>query len=360
MLIYRFLVTSHLPNLPYNLPRATIEAERALNTLDLAGNVYFLASAFFLFGLVFGSFLNVCIYRMPREISVVSPRSACPACEAPIAGYDNIPVVSWLILGGKCRKCKAPISARYAGVELLTGVLFAISYLSAPAMARLINQQWALDVRPNEFLIAGKLCVLSFLLIGLIFTDAETKLLPDLLTKPGMAAGVAFSLLVPLEGPARYFLPSIDSWRILSLINSIAGAVLGSAFIWGVALLYEAVRGVEGMGRGDVKLMALIGAFLGVKLTLLVLLLGSLIGSLFGVLLILWVWLKRLLRRRRTHRAESAGASRSRAWNSAILIYRNFEIPFGVFLGTAALIAAFWGTALVQWYVNISGLGRIR
>jgi len=321
--------------------------------------VYFLAAAFFLFGLVFGSFLNVCIYRMPREISVVSPRSACPACEAPIAGYDNIPVLSWLILGGKCRKCKAPISARYAGVELLTGVLFAVSYLSAPAMARLIYQQWPIDVTANEFLIAAKMCVLCFLLIGLIFTDAETKLLPDLLTKPGMVAGVAFSLLVPLEGPAHYFLPSIDNWRILSLINSIAGAVLGSAFIWGVALLYEAVRGVEGMGRGDVKLMALIGAFLGVKLTLLVLLLGSLIGSLFGVLLILWVWLKRLTRRRRTHRTETAGVSRSRAWNSAILIYRNFEIPFGVFLGTAALLSAFWGTALVRWYVHTAGLDKL-
>src|SRR5882724_7918133 len=226
-------------------------------------------------------------------------------------------------------------------------------------MARLIVHQWPIDVTANEYLIAAKLCVLSFLLIGLIFTDAETKLLPDLLTKPGMVAGVAFSLLVPLEGPAHYFLPSIDNWRILSLINSIAGAVLGSAFIWGVALLYEAVRGVEGMGRGDVKLMALIGAFLGVKLTLLVLLLGSLIGSLFGVLLILWVWLKRLVRRRRTHRSEATGVSRSRAWNSAILIYRNFEIPFGVFLGTAALLSSFWGTALVRWYINISGLGRL-
>jgi leader peptidase (prepilin peptidase)/N-methyltransferase len=135
--------------------------------------------------------------------------------------------------------------------------------------------------------------------------------------------------------------------------------VLGSAFIWGIALLYEAVRGAEGMGRGDVKLMALIGAFLGVKLTLLVLLLGSLIGSFFGVFLILWVWVKRLLRRRRTHRAEKASVSRSRAWNSAILIYRNFEIPFGVFLGAAALVSAFCGTALVRWYINISGLGKL-
>jgi leader peptidase (prepilin peptidase) / N-methyltransferase len=293
---------------------------------------------------------------MPREISVVSPRSACPACEAPIAAYDNIPVLSWLMLGGKCRKCKAPISPRYAGVEILTGALFAYSYLTAPDMARTIQREWQLLTAPNEYLMAAKLCVLSFLLIGLIFTDAETKLLPDLLTKPGIALGLIFSLLVPLEGPAHYFLSSVDSWRVLSLVNSIAGLVLGAAFIWGVALLYEAVRGVEGMGRGDVKLMALIGAFLGVKLTLLVLLLGSIIGSFFGLFLILWVWMKRLLRRRRTHSSEASGVSRRRAWNSAILIYRNFEIPFGVFLGAAALVSAFWGQMLVDWYLRVSGL----
>src|SRR6476646_855005 len=140
--------------------RAPIEAERVLNTLEFAGSFYFLAAAFFLFGLLFGSFLNVCIYRMPREISVVSPRSACPACEAPIAAYDNIPVVSWLVLGGKCRKCKAPISPRYAAVELLTGVLFAASYLAAASMARLIQQQWPMGVTANQFAVAAKMCVL--------------------------------------------------------------------------------------------------------------------------------------------------------------------------------------------------------
>lgn len=273
---------------------------------------------------------------------MVSPRSACPKCETPIAGYDNIPVLSWILLGGKCRKCKAPISSRYAGVELLTGFFFAVSYFTE-----------------GFSLGALKLCVLSFLLIGLIFTDAETKLLPDLLTKPGIALGLIFSALVPLEGPAHHFLPALDNWRILSTINSLAGVVLGAAFIWGVALLYEAVRGVEGMGRGDVKLMALIGAFLGVELTLVVLLLGSVIGSFFGIFLILWVWIKRLARRRRTHATEAMGVSRSRAWNSAILIYRNFEIPFGVFLGAAALITAFWGMVLVRWYVRISGLGSM-
>ncbi len=304
-------------------------------------------------GLIFGSFLNVCIYRMPRELSVVSPGSACPVCEAPIAAYDNIPVLSWIILRGKCRRCKAPISPRYAAVELLTAALFLLSYLYAPAMANALPQQLNFPVSPNQYLIALELCVLSFLLIGLIFTDAETKLLPDLLTKPGIALGLIFSLFVPLDGPAQRILPMLANWRVISFFNSMAGAILGSAFIMGVALLYEAVRGTEGMGRGDVKLMALIGAFLGVKLTLVVLVMGSVIGSLFGMSLILWVWLKRLARRRKRHPAEAGSVSRSRAWQSATLIYRNFEIPFGVFLGTAALFSAFWGTALVHWYAGM-------
>lgn len=293
----------------------------------------FFPAVFFLFGLVFGSFLNACIYRLPRDLSVASPRSFCPECRAPIAAYDNIPVLSWIILRGKCRNCGVRISGRYAVVELLTGGLFVLSYFAAGSMAE-----------------AVKLCVLSFLLIGLIFTDAETKLLPDLLTKPGIATGLLFSLVVKMDGPAHFFLRGIENWRLLSLLNALAGAILGSAFIMGVALLYEAMRGTEGMGRGDVKLMALIGAFLGIQQTLLVLLLGSMIGSCFGVLLILRVWMKRLARRRTRRPAEPAGQLRRRAWKSAKLVYRNFEIPFGVFLGTAALVSAFWGEALVRWY----------
>ena len=153
--------------------------------------------------------------------------------------------------------------------------------------------------------------------------------------------------------------PGVENWRILSLISSAAGAVLGWAIILGIALLYEAIRGMEGMGRGDVKLMAMIGAFLGVKLTLLVLLLASLVGSFFGVFLIAWVWIKRMTRRRRRHSSEPFRASRSRAWQSAILIYRNFEIPFGVFLGMAALFSAFLGMELVRWYIRVSGLGSL-
>lgn len=294
-----------------------------------------MAAVFFLFGLVLGSFLNVCIYRMPRELSVVSPRSACPSCGTPISGYDNIPVLSWIILGGKCRNCKAPISPRYAIVELITGTFFALSsLLGGPG--------------PN----ALKLSAFSFLMIGLIFTDAETKLLPDLLTKPGIAVGLFFSLVVFVEGPAGYFLRTVANWRVLSFINSLAGAALGSAFILGIALAYEALRGVEGMGRGDVKLMALIGAFVGVKLTLVVLLLGSLVGSCFGILLIVIVWRKRIARRQSRHPAEAMATTRSRAWQSAILIYRNFEIPFGVFLGAGAMIAAFWGNGILRWYMQ--------
>lgn len=289
---------------------------------------------------------------------MVSPRSACPACGTAIAFYDNVPVLSWVVLGGKCRSCKSRISPRYAVVELLTGLLFIAAYLAPQASwfaehsrAALVKS-FPVEAPYDPTGISIRLCVFSFLLIGLIFTDAETKLLPDLLTKPGIVAGLAFSLWAAVEGPAGYFLQSVDNWRLLSLLNSIAGAVMGSAFILGIALAYEALRGVEGMGRGDVKLMALIGAFLGVKLTLLVLLLGSLIGSLFGIFLIVIVWRKRLARRRSNVRSESAGKTRSRAWKSAVLIYRNFEIPFGVFLGAAALFSAFCGQALIDWYMS--------
>jgi leader peptidase (prepilin peptidase) / N-methyltransferase len=322
----------------------------------------FLIGAFFLFGLVFGSFLNVCIYRMPRELSVVKPRSACPTCGKAIAAYDNIPVLSWILLGGKCRRCKAPISPRYAAVELLTGGFFVLGYVAASgSLPGFVGS--TCDFTGRSIAEPIKFCVFSFLLIGLIFTDAETRLLPDLLTKPGIALGLALSLFTPVEcgqhcgdvllpSPAN-ILPAIPG-PIYSLVNALAGAIMGSAFILGIALLYEAVRGVEGMGRGDVKLMALIGAFLGVKLTLMVLVMASLIGSIFGLLLILAVWRKRLARRRKRHPSEPAAESRHRAWQAAVLIYRNFEIPFGVFLGIAALFAAFWGTALVCWYLRFS------
>src|SRR5262249_7265427 len=146
-----------------------------LHTYFIGVNIFFPA-VFFLFGLLFRSFLNVCIYRLPRELSVVSPRSFFSGCSAPLAAYDHLPVLSWMILRGKCRNCGARISPRYAVVELLTGALFLLSYFAAGSIGEAI-----------------KLCALSFLLIGLIFTDAETKLLPDLLTKPGIVLGLLLS-----------------------------------------------------------------------------------------------------------------------------------------------------------------------
>ncbi len=297
-----------------------------------------IATIYFLFGLVFGSFLNVCIYRLPRELSVVSPRSACPNCGAPILFYDNIPVLSWIVLRGRCRNCRAPISPRYAIVELLTGLLFVLSFYGATS-------------GPESL----KLCVLCFLLTGLIFTDAETHLLPDLFTRPGMVAGLLFSLWVPMrDGPAGLLSRSMDLPGIaISFLNSLAGAILGSAFILCIAVAYEALRGHEGMGGGDVKLMALIGAFLGVKLTLMVLLLGSLVGSIFGMGLMVVVWFKRLARRQKRFPKEPAAEAQARAWYSARLVYRHFEIPFGVFLGSAALVAAFAGQRLIDWYFGL-------
>src|SRR6202142_462538 len=285
----------------------------------------FLGAAIFAYGLLFGSFLNVCIYRLPRGKSVVTPRSACPHCGKMIPLYHNIPVLSWLILRGKCRNCKEPISPRYLVVELLTGVLFLSCYLHFGAT-----------------LATVKCAVLGFLLLGLIFADAETKLLPDAMTLPGLAIGIGFSLLVPVNDLASRIMPGLVSpamrseisWRLWSLSDSLLGAAVGASFLYGAAAIYLRARGVEGMGFGDVKLMALIGAFLGTKLTVLTIFAASLAGSLFGLSTVLAIWIKRL--RRIKARSFSSGISdevrskaRRRAWQSARLALRYYEMPFG-------------------------------
>lgn len=298
-----------------------------------------LASSIFVLGLAFGSFLNVCIYRLPLGLSVVTPRSACPKCEHPIAFYDNIPMVSWLILAGRCRHCKTRISPRYLMIELLNGVLFLACY-------------WFF----GPTLSALKYCTFAFLLLGLIFTDAETKLLPDKLTLPGLALGVIFSLLVPVNDLASQFLPAVVnlpfssdvSMRLLSLVDSLLGAALGASFIYGAGAIYLRWRGMEGMGLGDVKLMAMVGAFLGMKLTVFTIFTASLAGSLFGLLTVFVVWLKRT--RRFTRRISSVQAARRRGWRSAQMVYRYYQMPFGVFLGTMALLAFFFGNQFLRWY----------
>src|SRR3984885_12957681 len=296
-------------------------------------------AAIFALGLCWGSFLNVCIYRLPLGKSVVAPRSACPHCGKMIPLYHNVPVLSWLILRGKCRNCKEPISPRYLVVELLTGVLFLSCYLHfGPTLATV------------------KCAVLGFLLLGLIFADAETKLLPDAMTLPGLAIGIGFSLLVPVNDLASRIIPGLVSptmrgeisWRLWSLSDSLLGAAVGASFLYGAAAIYLRARGVEGMGFGDVKLMAMIGAFLGTKLTVLTIFAASLAGSRFGLSSVLAVWMKR------TRRIEARGTpsiqARRRGWHSARLALRYYEMPFGVFLGGMALLSFVFGNRLLHWY----------
>ena len=299
-----------------------------------------IAAAIIVLGLAFGSFLNVCIYRLPRDLSVVRPRSACPGCEHPISSYDNIPIASWLILRGRCRHCKTRISARYLIVELLTAAIFLTCYMHFGAS-----------------LATLKYCVLGFLLLGLIFTDAETHLLPDKMTLPGLVLGLLFSLVVPVNDLASQLLPGIVSlpvnsdlsWHLLSLIDAVIGATVGASFIYGAGAIYLRARGVEGMGFGDVKLMAMIGAFLGVKLTIFTLFAASIAGSLFGLSTILAVWIKRT-RRRIVRQHESVGQARRRAWQSAAIALRRHQMPFGVFLGGMAFVAFFYGNSFLHWY----------
>jgi leader peptidase (prepilin peptidase)/N-methyltransferase len=293
--------------------------------------------AIFALGLAFGSFLNVCIYRLPLGLSVVHPGSSCPHCRQSIAIYDNVPILSWLILRGRCRRCQSPISPRYLVVEVLTGLLFLACY-----------SQFGLSIA------CAKYCALGFLLLGLIFTDAETQLLPDKMTLPGLILGLLFSAVVPVNDLVSQILPGLvpsaaasPSWRLLSLLDSVVGAAVGASFIYGAGAIYLRARGREGMGFGDVKLMAMVGAFLGTKLTIFTIFTGSIAGSLFGLWTLAAVWVKRT--RRRARRPQI----RRRAWSSATVAMQRFPMPFGVFLGGMAMVALFFGNQFLRWYWKV-------
>jgi leader peptidase (prepilin peptidase)/N-methyltransferase len=266
----------------------------------------------FLLGLAIGSFLNVCILRIPADKSIVLPASSCPKCGKAIAPYDNIPVLSWLILRGKCRNCKTKISAMYPAVELLTGLLFLACYFA-----------FGLTVD------ALKWAIFAALLVVLTITDLRERILPDKVNFFGLGAGLLFSLFTkPLDGTAMWI---ANRWfdfpppqPVLSLVDAILGAVVGTGLLWVVAEGYLRLRGREGMGFGDVKMMAAVGAFLGLKRTLLTVLVGSLLGSVIGVILI-------------------AVSKKD----------RNYELPFGTFLGAGALLVLFFGTPALQWYQSL-------
>ncbi len=242
------------------------------------------------FGLVVGSFLNVCISRLPAYESVAFPGSRCPKCRTAIRWHDNIPVVSYLVLAGRCRSCRAPIPLRYPLVEIATAVIFV-------AQGVTFTDPWLLSQR----------LVFSALLVALFGTDLETQRLPNALTLPGLVVGFVFSSFLP---------PGLQS--------SLAGAALGAAIPWSIRWAWFKAKGVEAMGLGDVKMLAMIGAFLGWQQVWLVLVFSSLAGALVGI--VLTVTGRRSLQSR---------------------------LPFGTFLALAALVASLAGESLVRWYLAL-------
>lgn len=266
-----------------------------------------------LFGLIIGSFLNVCIVRIPEGKSIVAPASACPKCGAGVRPYDNIPVISYLMLGGKCRSCKTKISAMYPAVELLTSLLFYACYRG-------------FGLTPE----ALKWAIFSCLMIVLVFTDLRERILPNVVNFSGFAIALALSFFTkPVDGTA-YFLArhsflatSHLPMAILSFLDALIGGALGSGLLWLVSEAYFRLRGREGMGLGDVKMMLMVGAFLGTKRTLLTIFAGSVLGSFLGIAFI-------LARRKST----------------------DYELPFGSFLGMAALLVVFFGTPAINWYLS--------
>jgi len=262
-----------------------------------------------LFGLAIGSFLNVCIARLPLDESVVSPRSRCPNCRKLIAGYDNIPVFSYLILGGRCRNCKKPISARYPLIELLTGVISVMLYLKFG-----LTLEW------------GVYLIFSAALVTLAFIDIDHRILPDVITLNGIWLGILVG--VALATPSSFVSGLLQyegyfglSPRWIAFLSSLAGLVVGGGMLWLAGEIFFRVRGIEGMGFGDVKMMAMVGAFLGVPLVLFTILAGSILGAIIGIVLI------------------KLGGKE-----------RHYELPFGTFLSIAAILAVLYGDSLINWY----------
>jgi leader peptidase (prepilin peptidase)/N-methyltransferase len=257
------------------------------------------AALAFLFGLLIGSFLNVCIHRWPRNRSVVRPRSHCVRCRKTIPWYDNIPVASWLILGGRCRYCKARISIRYPLVELLTGALFGWII-------------WTRGVTP----VGIKLCIFSAMTLALTFSDLEKRILPDEFTLGGTIVGIGLALFIPVPDVSAHALLWLlgvevgERWK--QLAEAVLGAGMPAFFLWGGGWIYWKIRHREGLGLGDVKLIAMVGSFLGLRGALFTLIAGSIAGSIIGLTYIKLT-------------GKDAGT---------------YELPFGTFLGVAALAAA--------------------
>ena len=279
----------------------------------------------FVVGLAFGSFLNVCISRLPRDESVISPRSHCPSCGAFLRWQDNIPLLSWLLLRRRCRHCGGPISLRYPAVELLTAVLFTACYVCfGPA------------------LLTIKFCIFCFLLVGLIFMDAETGLLPREFTYSGIVLGLVLSWFAPTDSTGTQFILRVYGARIpalaqLALLDSIIAALVGAGFFYLAWALYYLVRKRHGVGFGDIALAAMVGAFLGLKLTLFVVFTAPLAGTVYAAFLLA----------RRSRKMPEPGAAPSSAGE-----FLAQEMPFGVFLGSCSVLAVFFGESVWRWYLS--------
>ncbi|HEY3885806.1 MAG TPA: prepilin peptidase [Vicinamibacterales bacterium] len=242
------------------------------------------------FGLIVGSFLNVCIYRLPRNASIAWPASRCPACKRTLAWYENIPVFSYAALGGRCRTCRASIGIRYPVIEALTGAAFVLCYL-------------VFGFTLLGFVRIGFSCVL----IVLFAIDLEHQILPNIITLPGIVAGLVASVFVPP-----------------GLLMALAGAAAGGATLWLIIELWLRLRGVEAMGFGDVKMLAMVGAFLGLKLVILTFVLSSIIGGIIGAALM---------------------ATRRAGLSTAL--------PYGTMIAVAAFVASLEGDRLVAWYLSL-------
>jgi leader peptidase (prepilin peptidase)/N-methyltransferase len=260
-----------------------------------------------LFGMLIGSFLNACIYRLPRDISLWNPsRSFCPSCEKQIAWYDNLPAISYLMLRAKCRRCGARIPIRYFLVEILCGIMYFVIVAS-------FGLSW----------LSAKLMVFAAINLELIFSDFEERILPDEFTKGGVVLGLLFAWVVFLPpGFASLFIPVGTGPEWYSVAESALGAGFGYGSLWAISAGYKKIRGREGMGQGDLKMVAMMGAFLGLAPMLLVLMAGSVFGSVAGLTYI----------KIAKEKAET------------------YELPFGSFLGMAAL-----GVAWLEAARSIAG-----
>ena len=285
---------------------------------------YFIVFAMFAFalGCCVASFLNVCIWRLPRDESVVRPGSHCPNCNAPIRWYQNIPIVSWLALRGRCASCHKPISARYVVVELLGGVLFLVSYLQwavpffmgGPPPLGLVPHMdfWTV---PVGWLVATGLILGSFI-------DLDHFYLPDRVTIGGMVLGVPISFLVPELHSARTGLEAL-CWSAVGLVS-------GFGFLWAIGWVFSKLFKRDAMGFGDVKLLGAVGAFFGPWAVLFTIVSSSFVGSLIGVALII------------RGKAKLGGYT---------------AVPFGPFLALGTLAWMFWGPAIISWYMSLHAVG---